>query len=142
MSDPKPHRGLSGLSWRVVLPPGWRSEPNEACHAAVPDHGVGALQFSSARKGDQAVTEADLLEFAQDDLEGRQSGEVTSGDFTGITVEFTSEGVYWRKWWLRNGSVLLFVTYNCVAGEEGSEATAIDMILGSLRELHDKSELH
>lgn len=97
--------------------------------------GFGALQFSSVRKTGQAVTDADLREFADEDLNGREARDVSLGDFVGITLDFAQAGVYWRKWWLRSGSVLLFVTYNCDSGEEAWEAATVDTILGSLRAL-------
>lgn len=121
---------IQGDAWRVSLPHGWQAEVDEDCHTALPSDGHGALQFSSARKPGQLVTNEDLLEFAEDDLRFAPAVEVTFGDFSGIAVDFELEGVYWCKWWLRRASTLLFVTYN---SDLAPEKVQLESVLHTLR---------
>src|SRR5579859_7220822 len=72
-----------------------------------------ALQFSAFRKAGGWTPEV------LDDL-SRQYSPLGSprvaakcGGFTGWRSRYSEEKRFWRKWWLANGTLHLFVTYNC-----------------------------
>ncbi|QEH35587.1 hypothetical protein OJF2_41400 [Aquisphaera giovannonii] len=124
---------FGGTHWRVRLPAGWRGEHDDTCATVAADSGVGALQFSSARKEGRPVTDDDLRDFAAEHVEaGARLAEVSLGDFTGYHLHFGTEDASWRNWYLRRGSVALFVAYNCEPSQRGVEVREIRTILASL----------
>lgn len=119
--------------WSVELPSGWSAEEEEDCVTFSAKRGVGALQISAFRHNDKDVTDEDLREFAEDELVGgAKPTQVICGAFLGIEVSYTADKEFWRKLWLREGSVLLYATYNCRAEDRVAEIEAINRMLNSL----------
>ena len=74
-----------------------------------------------------------MLEFAEDDLvEGVTPQNVSCGEFVGFEASYFADENFWRKLWLRSGSLLLFVTYTCAAEERAIETEDVNQILESL----------
>jgi hypothetical protein len=94
----------------------------------------GALQVSSAKKASSAVSAEELYEFAdgQDEDWGNPK-PVTCGDFHGLVCAYVQDGFIWRRWFLSNGSTIVFVTYNGTPQVAQHELIAAETILGSLR---------
>lgn len=92
-----------------------------------------ALQLSSAQKKSGEVTEQDL--FFSNDNRGSWGTHlnITLGQFTGIVYEYQEEETTWIRWFLRNASTLLFVTYNGTKQALREERTEVNQVLGSLR---------
>jgi hypothetical protein len=119
--------------WSVSLPPTWQGESDPECATFVSDKRLGALQISSARK-DGGVTDDDLHDFAGEHLaNGAKTKPVTAGAFTGFTFAYGDGENYWRKWFLRHGSLAVFVTYNCPVKHMHQEDPAVEAIVGSLK---------
>ena len=120
--------------WSVELPSGWLGSDDDGCVTfVVNDDGVGALQISAYGSGDKEVTDEDLEDFIRDDgKEISSSHRVSYGQFVGRGICAPTATGYWRKYWLRAGSVGLFVTYNCKVESEGVEDHDVDQILRSL----------
>jgi hypothetical protein len=122
-------------SWSIEPAP-WSLTADEECVTLEPPSADAALQFSSARKLDGAVTEDDLRDQA-----GKVEGalavplSVSVGRFRGFTMRrVADDATHWQYWWLANASLLLFVTYN--AATEGTltrDAPTVEYILGSLQ---------
>jgi hypothetical protein len=53
--------------------------------------------------------------------------------FGGLQVSFSENRRYWRKWWLRKDSLLLFVTYNCAAEDQDAEVSEVDELIATLK---------
>ncbi len=119
--------------WSVELPDNWEAEQDEDCATFTSERGVGALQISAYRRDDEIVTDEDLLDFAEDKLvEGANLNSVSFGEFVGLKTSYFAGESYWRKLWLRSGSLLLFVTYTCAAEERTVETEDVNIILNSL----------
>lgn len=125
--------GYETPSWSLSLPSDWTGEADEICHAFCTVDGVGVLQISSARKHDGTIDEADLREFACDDLpESHSTTTVICGGFRRIGAQYVEGDTYWRKLWVCSGNLLLFVTYNCAAEDRGHEDDVVNAILNTL----------
>ena len=119
--------------WSVEFPDDWEAEPDEDCVTFTSERGVGALQISAYRRAGENVTHKDLLEFAENDLAEVESPQnVSFGEFVGFEISYFSDENFWRKLWLRSGSLILFVTYTCAAEEREVETEDVNHILESL----------
>ena len=116
-------------TWSLRLPKGWTTEQDEDCTTMHADPPVGALQISAYEK-DGEVTEADLVELAGDDAPEREP--VACGAFVGFVGTTRSDGEFWRQWYLRAGSTVLFATYVCTDDLEGIEDELVDAALDTL----------
>ena len=95
-------------------------------------NGRGCLQISAAKK-DGEVVDADLREFAAEDLEsGAKTWDIQLGEFVGFSFHFGDGELYWQHWYVGCGSVAVFVTYNCDLEARGTEDDAVDEMLRSL----------
>lgn len=119
-------------SWSFEVPDEWSVTHHSDCLSLTLADG-GALQASSARKKDGFVTEQDLL-FSEEERETWGEWKpVRCGEFNGILYEYRDEGIVWRRWYLRNGSLLLFVTYNGTLDADERERAAVRGILDTAR---------
>ncbi len=119
--------------WSVELPDDWEADQDEDCVTFTSERGVGALQISAYRRDSENVTDEDLLEFAEDELiEEETPQSISCGEFIGFETSYFADENFWRKLWLRSGSLLLFVTFNCAAEERAVETEDVNQILESL----------
>jgi hypothetical protein len=120
--------------WSIELSSDWSAEEEEVCVTFSAERGVGALQVSAYRRGDESVTDEDLNDFAEDELvDGGVPQNVSCGAFRGIAVSYVEGGWFRRKLWLRSGSLLLYVTYNCGSKDKGVEVESVNRMLSSLK---------
>jgi hypothetical protein len=118
--------------WSLELPAGWTGREDEDCHTFEGEGCVGALQISAHRKDSEPVSDDDLREFAGD----IPLHELTLGAFSGFRTRFSADDVFWMKWWLRSGTTMLHVTYNCALEErDEKEEASVERALGSLATL-------
>lgn len=120
--------------WSIELLSEWNAEEEESSVSISAEHGVGALQISAYRHDGEAVTDEDLNDFAEDELVGAIiPQDVSCGDFRGIAISYVKDESFWRKMWLRSGSLLLYVTYNCAAEDQAIEVESVNRMLNSLK---------
>ena len=120
--------------WSVELPDHWKANKEEDCVTFTSEDEVGALQIITYRREGRDVTNDDLLHFAEDELiEGVELQSISCGEFTGMGVSYLVDGNYWRKWWLWQGSLLLYVTYNCSAEDRLVEQEVVSQMMNSLK---------
>ena len=119
--------------WSVQLPSGWNGRVDEQCVTFCGSPNLGALQISSARKESGPVTDQDLREFAEEHIAENQLKREQYGPFIGFSTEYSKAGFFWRKWWLRSGSLMAFATYNVTQDDKGVENVDVERILDSLR---------
>lgn len=120
--------------WSIELLPGWRAECEDSCTTISSEKGVGALQVSAYHHEGESVSEKDLSEFSEGEYpEGVEVKEYDSGALSGLHVSFSENGRYWRKWWLRKDSLLLFVTYTCEVENRDSEIENVDQMIAALK---------
>jgi len=126
-------RQYSGGSWALTLPKNWsRIEEEDYVVSFAAHDGCGALQLSSYIK-DEAVSNNDLLDFSEEMGILRSDLKTTrQGEFTGFAVEGSENGMWFRTWYLRCGSTMVFATYNCEADDQGVENRLVDGMLSTL----------
>ena len=127
--------------WQLDLPIGWQTEEEEEAVCLYNPDSNGTLTISATRE-DQNISDEYIEELLADHLDaGAELIEVELGAFSGVSFCYDDNDEYWCEWYLRNGPVLLFITYNCPLDEEGSEDDVIESILESLK-LISKPNLH
>ena len=122
--------------WQIAVPPPWKAQDREECVEIAQPEGVGALHISSARKLEGSILDAEALSQLRENCpEGTETARAQCGEFVGYAAEYVdwNEGLYWKKWFLACGKVLLFATYNCKRGEEDLESPHASALLTSLR---------
>ena len=122
----------TGNSWAIKLADGWKGQAEADAEVLYDPEGAGALRISAARK-DDPVTDEDLQGFAaQHPEEGASVDEVRCGEFSGFRYTLEGEHVFLQQWFLRAGTLALFITYNCAREEADHERAAVDAMLDSL----------
>jgi hypothetical protein len=107
---------------------------DEECTSFFASPQLGVLQVSAVMKPTGNVTEEDIAEFAYDSQTPREAiRPVSASHVSGLYAEYEEAGSYWREWWLKGKSVLVFVTYNVAPEDKDSESAAIDALISSLR---------
>jgi hypothetical protein len=122
--------------WSADLPCGWRGIEEANCTTISRQPRLGVLQLSAARKPEGLVTEQDLRDFAEEHIPtGQSMVQVECKLFSGFSVDYTKDRLFWREWWLRSGNLMIYATYNVERGKEDIEKTDLDYILNSLNPL-------
>jgi hypothetical protein len=120
--------------WLLDVPRGWSVFDQLECVTLTPPSNGSALQFSSASKEVGPITDADLEEMAkgQPSVTGPPI-HVEFGEFWGLGVAYEEGGVAWRRYWLANRSLLLFVTFNGATSHERVDFAEAQTALATLR---------
>jgi hypothetical protein len=121
--------------WQLMVLPPWRAQKVEQCVEITQPEGTGALHISEARKQKGVVSESDLRSTAAKDLAQEEELLACSvGGFTGLSASYADwhTDIFWKKWWLRSGAVMLYVTYNCSRGDEEFELEQAETLLAGL----------
>ncbi|MEJ2603182.1 MAG: hypothetical protein P8172_07780 [Gammaproteobacteria bacterium] len=127
----------SGNSWALTLAPGWTARSEEDAEVLYHPEGAGALRISAARKEDP-VTDEDLQGFAaRHPDEGAHMEAVECGEFRGYRYEIEGDSVLVCQWFLRAGTLALFLTYNCSLEHKCEDDEALSAMLGTLSRLED-----
>jgi len=127
----------AGNSWALRLASGWTGRSEDDAEVLYHPEGAGALRVSAARK-DDVVTDEDLKGFAvQHPEEGASVEVVEYGEFRGYRYEIEGESVLVRQWFLRAGTLALFLTYNCSLEHAGEEDEALETMLDTLSLVDD-----
>jgi hypothetical protein len=124
------------LLWQISVPPPWKALPCEDWVEFTQPEGTGALHISGARKKKGEVRDDELrAQLHKDAPEDLEMEPVRFADFVGYGADYVdwNASVFWRKWFVRSGRVMLFITYNCKRGEEEFEMTQVCEILSSLK---------
>lgn len=122
--------------WSVEIPGSWRHTEHPECVTFEPMTGESALQISAYRK-DADITDDDLREFA-----GDVSLTPTSlPRFSGFGVTSTEKQMFSRRWWVRDGRSMLFVTYTCSLAHRGRDDSAVEAMLHSLSPSHAATQV-
>jgi len=125
---------FDGIWWCASLPNGWEAIREKQCATFTKDPGLGAVQVSAARRITGPVTDEDLIEFAGGRVpSGIELSELAFGAFSGFSAEYSKEGTHWKEWWLRSGSLILYITYNVKQGKEGLERDDVESLVASLK---------
>lgn len=122
--------------WSIKVAPNWRAESEAECTTLWQEEGVGALQISAYKYVSSPVPANDLSDFMDGEFPDDTLIEsVTQGQFAGVGVEYVLEEKFWRKRWLTNGQLLVYVTYNCDLANRSIETSTVDQMLETLKPL-------
>jgi hypothetical protein len=130
---------FKALRWSIQLSKNWESEVNEECYTFFHPEGYGALQISDYTK-DTPITDEDIIDLVEfNEEEKLHLRKVKFGDFEGLHLVYSDEkNTFWRKWWVKNDQLLLFITYNCDVKDKEYNVNTINKMLSSLRVLNDE----
>ena len=123
---------FNGVWWSLTLPTGWTGEFEEECTTFHGSPSLGIIRISSARKGTGAATDEDLEEFAEGRLRGPAAQRISFSNFTGFSLEYIKEGTFWKEWWLKAGSLIVYITYNVEQSKLHGERDVMEQIIRSL----------
>ena len=121
--------------WKAAVPANWDADENDSCVTFKPHKSSGVLQVSAAMKEAGPVTEDHLMEFAHQRIVNRQAKTVETARFNGISVGYVNNDQFWKEWWLRSGSLMLYITYVVKIDQQGIEDAAIDEFIRCLEPL-------
>lgn len=82
---------------------------------------------------DQDFTEQDLRDLAsQHGVAGDGAKAVEAGDFSGLTLAYDADNVFWRHWYVASGRQALVISYTCGVRDKEREIAQIGEMLASL----------
>ena len=123
--------------FRLRLPQDWTAETEAGLITLFHPEGLGALQFSFARKR-PAASDPNLLEKMAATLSGlkvtNMLGPTSSeiGGYPAVSVEYDIDAEFWRRWLAFTGTFLVLITYNCSSEDRAVERSAVDEVLASI----------
>jgi len=121
--------------WKLTVSAPWQLRQVDQCIEITQPEGMGAIHISAARKQKGLVSDDDLRNSAAKELpEGEELSEAFFGEFTGFSTSYTDwhTDTFWKKWWLGNRDVMLYLTYNCNRGDEELELPYAEKLLTHL----------
>jgi hypothetical protein len=119
--------------WSIRLLPNWNATESSECVSLRSQGDSGVLQISAIRKPAGQVTNDDVLEFASDSKQkGHVLKPIANVHVSGVTTEFLDQNRYWREWWLKDGTTLVYVTYNVSLASKDREMVPIEQMIGSI----------
>ena len=119
--------------WCIELPDEWSAEMEDDCVSITDCDNVGTIDISAVRKEGGLVGQQDLLDLAADLVaDDIQFQPVTIAGAEGVLFEYEQEGVTWREWYLAQGTLVLYATYNTEVEHAGLDDALVDEILSTL----------
>jgi len=119
-------------SWSVEVSDEWSVIEHPECLTfELSDQ--SALQGSSATKKNGIVSDQDLFFSVEQRWNWGHHQECTLGEFKGIVYTYREDETTWVRWFLRNASTLLFLTYNGSHEAVAEELGSVMVILNTLR---------
>lgn len=123
---------LTGTNLKLRLSRNWEvQEDGNVVSIFDTKKGLGALQFSiyfveNSDSIDLTNELRDFLEDKTDDAEIKSYGNHSYSQF------HDEEDTFWRYWVFKEGSHVVFASYNCSSEDAGSEDINIDKIMRSI----------
>lgn len=118
--------------WVARVPGDWDTNEDDVCVTFKSRASSGAIQVTAAKKEAAAVTDADLREFAEQRIAGRQAKVIKTAHFEGIQVEYSDNHNFWKECWLRSGNLMLYVTYTIEKALKDVEQITINEFISGL----------
>ena len=125
---------LSAEKWSLQLPDDWINEEDGECISMYSETGVGALQISSVSKPKGNATDKDLREFMQEYMDaGIHMMPYLLGSLKGYYFHRSFDAMYQRQWLLRNGNLVILITYTCNKKYRRKENIIVEKILRTFK---------
>jgi hypothetical protein len=127
--------------WQIDLPENWEIEEMDDAVSLFNPDSSGTLLISTVKE-DENISDDYLEELLAEHIDaGADLHDIECGQFDGLTCCYEADEGYWCEWYLRHGSIMLFVTYDCSLEDEGSEDDLIDSMLETLAIVH-RANIH
>lgn len=124
--------------WSILLASDWLSEQEDGCASFWREDGVGALQISAHSHDSGSVPADDLKDFTKGEFpDDATLKTIRCGQFVGVGIDYVADGKFWRKRWVHQGPLLLFVTYNSDVDDRAVELEAVNEMLATLKPTGD-----
>ena len=119
--------------WTLALPPEWDAEQDDDVVVIEDEDGVSCLEISTLVREEGQVSDAELAEFSRELRElGHAPCAVRLGACSGHLFEYDDAEAHWREWFLRAGTLFLYIAYHCQHEHRGMDDAAVEEILESL----------
>jgi len=119
--------------WTLAVPPEWWADTDEDSILVGDRDDVGCIEISTLHKDAGEFDHPAIIEIAVAESEQPlEWGQVTLGEFSGVTSRYVEEEAAIREWYVANGSMLLFITYSCDEDNGGMDDAAVDELLDTL----------
>jgi hypothetical protein len=133
---------VGGTWWELSLAQGWAAQDDPECLSLTKSDDGGAFQLSAAVKSQGPIQQEEIKEFYQSRVPTQSKLQQASfGSFQGFVAHYIEDEAIWYKFWLANGSLLVFATYNGTEDAWMAEKDDIYAMLGSLRLRQDQNAL-
>jgi hypothetical protein len=124
---------VGGTWWELQLADGWSVVEHPEC-LTIASTDSGAFQLSAAVKAHGVISSSEVETQCREGTPANAKAfPVEAGEFLGLTVGYEQENTHWQRFWLANGSLLVFATYNGLHNAWRSEQSAVYAMLASLR---------
>jgi len=121
-----------GPYWLVNLPQNWQGHHSSDVENLFSQEGVGAVEVSSMMN-EISVKDSDLRIYASEYTDkGVSVDTINLGDFSGLVLEFELEERYYWKSFVKAGSIILFISYDCKISDKHLELDLIKDFLKTL----------
>ena len=119
--------------WTLAVPPEWWADTDEDSILVGDRDDVGCIEISTLHKDTGEFDHQAIIEIALAESEQPlEWGQVTLGEFSGVTSSYVEEEAAIREWYVANGAMLLFITYSCDEDNGGMDDAAVDELLDTL----------
>jgi hypothetical protein len=120
--------------WIIDLPDEWDAEQDDETIVIGDEDGVGVLEITTLEKREQDVGISDLRVLAQELVPAELTGSAARiGEFSGLYFEYIEDDDAVREWLLRDGNLLLLISYSCAVENQGIDDAMVDEILETLQ---------
>ena len=124
-------------TWWALETAGWSVDVSDESTALTPCDAEeeAALVISAYRKAAGTIAPEELWEMSgKGSPPSAARSEICCGDFHGYHARYDDEdGVHWRIWWLAQGALHVYATFNCMLPDAGKHDAALDWMLSTLR---------
>ncbi|MEM9046207.1 MAG: hypothetical protein AAGC81_16090 [Pseudomonadota bacterium] len=118
--------------FQLDLPSEWSAEFEDGLHEILPPDGTFAIHISGYTKG-EAIGQADLLEFAQQQSGTESTALTLASGLDGLTFDVDEGEQMLRYWLIRHGKALIAVTLTAGPEDFSTSAVPAQMLISSIR---------
>jgi len=117
--------------WTLALPDEWEAEQEDDTVYISDEDNVGEIAITTLQKDNSEKIDASELEQFVEGIP--VPGEpIKLGAFIGNYYQYSEGEDAVREWHVYSESILLIVTYHCIADDQGMDDAAVDAIINTI----------
>lgn len=126
-------RAIETQWWIIELPDEWEAEQDGETIFIADEDGVGEIAITTLQKQQGNVDDMELQNYVEDVVAefGKGQALIVAG-LQGYYFCYQDAGEAVREWYLRDGSLLILITYSCDEENAKMDDGAVDEILSTL----------